>query len=69
MRTSQGARARRAGAGLRVQFVAMDARRHEHSVEAAIAPWRRDQRFTWERVEPSLEDIFIHLMAPYRGKA
>ncbi len=42
---------------------------HSDLVEAAIAPWRRDQRFTWERVEPSLEDIFIHLMAPYRSKA
>jgi ABC-2 type transport system ATP-binding protein len=42
---------------------------HGDLVEAAIAPWRRDPRFTWERVEPSLEDIFIHLMAPYRGKA
>jgi ABC-2 type transport system ATP-binding protein len=35
------------------------------ALEAAIAPWRADPALTWSRTEPSLEDVFIHLM----GKA
>jgi ABC-2 type transport system ATP-binding protein len=31
-------------------------------LEAAIAPYRNDPRFTWQRSEPSLEDVFIDLM-------
>ena len=31
-------------------------------MEAAIAPLRIEQGRTWERIEPSLEDVFIHLM-------
>jgi ABC-2 type transport system ATP-binding protein len=34
----------------------------EAAVEAAIAPFREDARHTWRRDEPSLEDVFIHLM-------
>ena len=32
------------------------------ALEAAIAPWRRTP-FLWEEVEPTLEDVFIRLMA------
>jgi ABC-2 type transport system ATP-binding protein len=31
-------------------------------LEAAIAPWRDDPMLVWSRTEPSLEDVFIHLM-------
>ena len=33
----------------------------EAKLDAAIAPWRRSP-FHWEKTEPSLEDVFIHLM-------
>lgn len=33
------------------------------ALEAAIAPWREGRGLAWERVEPTLEDVFIHLMA------
>jgi ABC-2 type transport system ATP-binding protein len=36
----------------------------EKKLDAAIAPWRRPP-FRWEKTEPTLEDVFIHLM----GKA
>jgi ABC-2 type transport system ATP-binding protein len=32
------------------------------ALEAAIAPYRREP-FRWTKVEPTLEDVFIHLMA------
>ncbi|BAE48986.1 ABC transporter ATP-binding protein [Paramagnetospirillum magneticum] len=32
------------------------------ALEAAIAPWRSDPALVWSRTEPSLEDVFIHLM-------
>ena len=34
------------------------------ALERAIAPWRggRDG-IAWTRIEPTLEDVFIHLMA------
>ena len=32
------------------------------ALEAAIAPWRHDPNLVWSRTEPSLEDVFIHLM-------
>ena len=32
------------------------------ALEAAIAPWRREP-FRWSEVEPTLEDVFIQLMA------
>lgn len=31
-------------------------------LEAAIAPWRDNPMLVWSRTEPSLEDVFIHLM-------
>jgi ABC-2 type transport system ATP-binding protein len=33
------------------------------ALERAIAPYRADPRWRWERSEPSLEDVFIQLMA------
>jgi ABC-2 type transport system ATP-binding protein len=33
------------------------------ALEAAIAPWRNRPGYNWSRTEPSLEDVFIHLMA------
>ena len=32
------------------------------ALEAAIAPWRHEPSLVWSRTEPSLEDVFIHLM-------
>ena len=32
------------------------------ALEAAIAPWRREP-FTWSEAQPTLEDVFIRLMA------
>ncbi len=37
--------------------------RDEAALERAIAPHRADPRWRWERSEPSLEDVFIQLMA------
>ena len=34
----------------------------KRALEQAIAPWRKDP-YEWEQVEPSLEDVFIQLMA------
>jgi ABC-2 type transport system ATP-binding protein len=36
--------------------------RDEAALEAAIAPYRNDARYRWDRSEPSLEDVFIDLM-------
>ena len=36
------------------------------ALEAAIAPYRSDARFKWERSAPSLEDVFIELMGRAR---
>lgn len=33
------------------------------ALEAALAPWRRGQGIAWRRIEPTLEDVFIHLMS------
>ncbi len=33
------------------------------ALAAAIAPWRADPALTWQPMPPSLEDVFIHLMA------
>jgi ABC-2 type transport system ATP-binding protein len=38
----------------------------EAALERAIAPFRKRPGFTWEKASPSLEDVFIHLMAPFR---
>jgi ABC-2 type transport system ATP-binding protein len=34
----------------------------------AIAPFRARPGFAWVQTQPSLEDVFIHLMAPYRAR-
>jgi ABC-2 type transport system ATP-binding protein len=34
----------------------------KHALEQAIAPWRKHP-YEWEQVDPSLEDVFIQLMA------
>ncbi len=36
--------------------------REQDRLDADLAPWRADARYRWERVEPGLEDVFIHLM-------
>jgi ABC-2 type transport system ATP-binding protein len=40
--------------------------RDEAALEAAIAPYRNDGDLVWERSEPTLEDVFIDLMARAR---
>src|SRR5262245_31186837 len=40
--------------------------RDEKKLEAAIAPYRKQRDLTWERSEPSLEDVFIDLMGRAR---
>ena len=40
--------------------------RDEAALEAAIAPYRQQKNFEWERSEPSLEDVFIDLMGKAR---
>jgi ABC-2 type transport system ATP-binding protein len=37
--------------------------RNEAALEAAITPYRNDPALIWKRSEPSLEDVFIDLMA------
>jgi ABC-2 type transport system ATP-binding protein len=36
------------------------------ALEMAITPFRQRAGFAWMASAPSLEDVFIHLMAPYR---
>ena len=38
----------------------------EAALERAIAPFRERPGFTWTKARPSLEDVFIHLMGPFR---
>jgi ABC-2 type transport system ATP-binding protein len=40
--------------------------RNEPALEAAIAPYRDERDLQWERSSPSLEDVFIDLMAQAR---
>jgi ABC-2 type transport system ATP-binding protein len=40
----------------------------EGALERAIAPYRSRTGFVWSKSSPSLEDVFIHLMAPYRAQ-
>jgi ABC-2 type transport system ATP-binding protein len=40
--------------------------RDEAALGAAIAPYRKQKNFEWERSEPSLEDVFIDLMGKAR---
>ncbi|NOT42411.1 MAG: ABC transporter ATP-binding protein [Alphaproteobacteria bacterium] len=42
--------------------------RDAEKLERAIAPFRARTEFTWEKSSPSLEDVFIHLMAPFRAR-
>jgi ABC-2 type transport system ATP-binding protein len=35
----------------------------EAALDRSIAPYRADPRWRWQRSEPSLEDVFIQLMA------
>jgi len=35
----------------------------------AIEPFRRDHDLSWEEAEPTLEDVFIHLMGRARDNA
>ncbi len=37
-------------------------------LEQATAPFRTRTEFTWDKSSPSLEDVFIHLMAPFRAR-
>ena len=39
------------------------------ALEAAIAPLRRDKNIKWEKSEPTLEDVFIHLMGQAHDNA
>ena len=39
------------------------------ALAAAIAPLRADRAIHWERAEPTLEDVFIHLMGQARDNA
>ena len=39
------------------------------ALERAIAPWRGDPGIAWEEAEPTLEDIFIHLMGRAQDNA
>ncbi len=38
------------------------------SLELGIAPFRQRAGFVWTKSSPSLEDVFIQLMAPYRAR-
>jgi ABC-2 type transport system ATP-binding protein len=33
------------------------------ALDAAIAPYRADPRLRWQKIEPSLEDVFIYTLA------
>jgi ABC-2 type transport system ATP-binding protein len=39
---------------------------NEAALAKAITPFRDRPGFTWTKTQPSLEDVFIHLMAPFR---
>jgi ABC-2 type transport system ATP-binding protein len=39
------------------------------SLERAIQPFRQDTSLTWDEAEPTLEDVFIHLMGQARDNA
>ena len=41
---------------------------NEAKLEQAIAPFRARDGFVWSKSKPSLEDVFIHLMAPFRAR-
>ncbi|MAU59910.1 MAG: multidrug ABC transporter ATP-binding protein [Parvibaculum sp.] len=35
---------------------------NDNALEAAVAPWRGEAGLDWQKVEPTLEDVFIHMM-------
>ncbi len=35
---------------------------NDNALDAAIAPWRGEEGLNWRKVEPTLEDVFIHMM-------
>jgi ABC-2 type transport system ATP-binding protein len=37
------------------------------AIDSGTAPFRQDARYRWERIEPSLEDVFIHTLASAGG--
>ena len=39
------------------------------ALSKAIEPYRADPSIKWEEAEPTLEDIFIHLMGKARDNA
>ena len=39
------------------------------ALQRAIQPFRDDPRLTWDEAEPTLEDVFIHLMGQARDNA
>jgi len=41
---------------------------NEAALERAIAPFRTDAALAWRRTEPTLEDVFIHLMPKTNGE-
>jgi ABC-2 type transport system ATP-binding protein len=41
----------------------------EAALEAALAPWRTRPDLAWTRAEPTLEDVFIHLLSEKRRAA
>jgi ABC-2 type transport system ATP-binding protein len=50
--------------GVTLHVSGTDAGKLEH----AIAPFRARAGFQWNKSSPSLEDVFIHLMAPFRAR-
>jgi ABC-2 type transport system ATP-binding protein len=43
--------------------------RDRAALESAIAPHRNDPKLTWRQIEPSLEDVFIGMMAQTKENA
>jgi ABC-2 type transport system ATP-binding protein len=41
----------------------------EAALEAALAPWREHPGLAWQQIEPTLEDVFIHMMNGARDNA
>lgn len=35
---------------------------NDNALDAAVAPWRGEAGLDWQKVEPTLEDVFIHMM-------
>lgn len=35
---------------------------NDNALDAAVAPWRNESGLDWQKVEPTLEDVFIHMM-------